>query len=76
MADFKRAALFLKPADEIDEALKLKVLHDYTDANNMVVTVTLYSETEFLECKELFDVILTADTIMLPIAGVEIIKVQ
>ena len=56
--------------------MKLKVLHDYADANNLLVTVNLRSEQEFLESKEAFDLIVTTDTIMLPIAGVEIVRVQ
>ena len=76
MTDFRRCAFFLKASDEAEEAMKLKVLHDYADANNLLVTVTLRSEQEFLESKEAFDLIVTTDTIMLPIAGVEIVRVQ
>ena len=76
MSDFRRCAFFLKASDEVEEAMKLKVLHDYADANNLLVTVTLRSEQEFLESKEAYDLIVTTDTIMLPIAGVEIIRVQ
>jgi len=76
MVDFRRCAFFLKASDEVEEAMKLKVLHDYADANNLLVTVTLRSEQEFLESKEAYDLIVTTDTIMLPIAGVEIIRVQ
>ena len=76
MSDFRRCAFFLKASDEAEEAMKLKVLHDYADANNLLVTVTLRSEQEFLESKEAFDLIVTTDTIMLPIAGVEIVRVQ
>lgn len=76
MSDFRRCAFFLKASDEAEEAMKLKVLHDYADANNLLVTVTLRSEQEFLESKEAYDLIVTTDTIMLPIAGVEIIRVQ
>ena len=76
MADFRRCAFFLKASDEAEEAMKLKVLHDYADANNLLVTVNLRSEQEFLESKEAFDLIVTTDTILLPIAGVEIVRVQ
>ena len=76
MSDFRRCAFFLKASDEAEEAMKLKVLHDYADANNLLVTVTLRSEQEFLESKEAFDLIVTTDTIMLPIAGVGIVRVQ
>jgi len=76
MSDFRRCAFFLKASDEAEEAMKLKVLHDYADANNLLVTVTLRSEQEFLESKEAFDLIVTTDIIMLPIAGVEIVRVQ
>ena len=76
MSDFRRCAFFLKASDEAEEAMKLKVLHDFADANNLLVTVTLRSEQEFLESKEAFDLIVTTDTIMLPIAGVEIVRVQ
>ena len=76
MSDFRRCAFFLKASDEAEEAMKLKVLHDYADANNLLVTVTLRSEQEFLESKEAYDLIVTTDTIMLPIAGVEIVRVQ
>lgn len=76
MSDFRRCAFFLKASDEAEEAMKLKVLHDFADANNLLVTVTLRSEQEFLESKEAFDLIVTMDTIMLPIAGVEIVRVQ
>ena len=76
MSDFRRCAFFLKASDEAEVAMKLKVLHDYADANNLLVTVTLRSEQEFLESKEAYDLIVTTDTIMLPIAGVEIIRVQ
>ena len=76
MTDFRRCAFFLKASDEAEEAMKLKVLHDYADANNLLVTVTLRSEQEFLESKEAFDLIVTTDIIMLPIAGVEIVRVQ
>ena len=76
MSDFRRCAFFLKASDETEESMKLKVLHDYADANNMLVTVTLRSEQEFLNSKEAFDLIVTTDTIMLPIAGVEIVRVQ
>ena len=76
MSDFRRCAFFLKASDEAEEAMKLKVLHDYADANNMLVTVTLRSEQEFLDSKEAYDLIVTTDTIMLPIAGVEIVRVQ
>ena len=76
MSDFRRCAFFLKASDEVEEAMKLKVLHDYADANNLLVTVNLRSEQEFLESKEAFDLIVTTDTIMLPIAGVEIVRVQ
>ena len=76
MTDFRRCAFFLKASDEVEEAMKLKVLHDYADANNLLVTVTLRSEQEFLESKEAYDLIVTTDTIMLPIAGVEIVRVQ
>ena len=76
MSDFKRVALFLKPADEFDESVKLKRLHDYLESHaEYVVTITLKSESEFLEAKENFDIILTTDTIMLPIAGVQIVRV-
>ena len=73
--NFRRCAFFLKASDEVEESKKLKVLHDYADANNLLVTVTLRSEQEFLESKEAFDLIVTTDTIMLPIAGVEIVRV-
>ena len=76
MSDFRRCAFFLKASDEAEEAMKLKVLHDYADANNMLVTVTLRSEQEFLNSKEAYDLIVTTDTIMLPVAGVEIVRVQ
>ena len=76
MTDFRRCAFFLKASDEVEEAMKLKVLHDYADANNLLVTVTLRSEQEFLNSKEAYDLIVTTDTIMLPIAGVEIVRVQ
>ena len=76
MTDFRRCAFFLKAADDVEESMKLKVLHDYADANNMLVTVTLRSEQEFLNSKEAYDLIVTTDTIMLPIAGVEIVRVQ
>ena len=76
MNDFRRCAFFLKASDEAEEAMKLKVLHDYADANNLLVTVTLRSEQEFLNSKEAYDLIVTTDTIMLPIAGVEIVRVQ
>ena len=76
MTDFRRCAFFLKASDEAEEAMKLKVLHDYADANNLLVTVTLRSEQEFLNSKEAYDLIVTTDTIMLPIAGVEIVRVQ
>jgi hypothetical protein len=76
MSDFRRCAFFLKASDEAEEAMKLKVLHDYADANNLLVTVTLRSEQEFLDSKEAYDLIVTTDTIMLPIAGVEIVRVQ
>ena len=76
MSDFRRCAFFLKASDEVEESKKLKVLHDYADANNLLVTVTLRSEQEFLNSKEAFDLIVTTDTIMLPIAGVEIVRVQ
>ena len=75
MNDFRRCAFFLKVSDETEESMKLKVLHDFADANNLLVTVTLRSEQEFLESKEAFDLIVTTDTIMLPIAGVEIVRV-
>lgn len=76
MSDFKRVALFLKPSDEVDEAMKLKRLHDFIEGHSdYVVTITLRSESEFLEAKENFDIILTTDTIYLPIAGIEIIRV-
>lgn len=75
MSDFRRCAFFLKASDEVEEAMKLKVLHDYADANNLLVTVNLRSEQDFLESKEAFDLIVTTDTIMLPIAGVEIVRV-
>lgn len=76
MNNFRRCAFFLKASDEVEESKKLKVLHDYADANNLLVTVTLRSEQEFLNSKESFDLIVTTDTIMLPIAGVEIVRVQ
>lgn len=76
MTDFRRCAFFLKASDSVEESQKLKVLHDFADANNLLVTVTLRSEQDFLESKESYDVIVTTDTIMLPIAGVEIIRVQ
>ena len=76
MNNFRRCAFFLKASDEVEESKKLKVLHDYADANNLLVTVTLRSEQEFLNSKEAFDLIVTTDTIMLPIAGVEIVRVQ
>ena len=76
MNNFRRCAFFLKASDEAEEAMKLKVLHDFADANNLLVTVTLRSEQEFLSSKEAYDLIITTDTIMLPIAGVEIIRVQ
>ena len=76
MNNFRRCAFFLKASDEAEEAMKLKVLHDYADLNNLLVTVTLRSEQEFLNSKEAFDLIVTTDTIMLPIAGVEIVRVQ
>lgn len=76
MTDFRRCAFFLKASDEAEEAMKLKVLHDYADANNLLVTVTLRSEQEFLDSKEAYDLIVTTDTIMLPVAGVEIVRVQ
>lgn len=76
MADFRRCAFFLKVSDEAEEAMKLKVLHDYADANNLLITAVLRSEQDFLESKESYDIIVTTDTIMLPIAGVEIVRVQ
>lgn len=76
MSDFRRCAFFLKTSDSVEESQRLKILHDYADANNLLVTVTLRSEQEFLNSKEAFDLIVTTDTIMLPIAGVEIVRVQ
>ncbi len=76
MADFRRCAFFLKASDEAEEAMKLKVLHDYADANNLLITAVLRSEQDFLESKEAYDLIATTDTIMLPIAGVQIVRVQ
>ena len=77
MSNFRRCAFFLKASDEAEEAMKLKVLHDYADANNLLITAVLRSEQDFLESKESYDVIVTCnDTIMLPITGVEIIRVQ
>ena len=76
MNNFRRCAFFLKASDEVAESVKMKVLHDYADSNNLLVTVTLRSEQEFLNSKESFDLIVTTDTIMLPIAGVEIVRVQ
>lgn len=75
MNDFKRCALFLKANDPFDESIKLKRLHDYADANDYIITITLRSEQEFLSSKEAFDIIITTETIMLPIAGIEIIKI-
>ena len=74
--NFRRCAFFLKASDEVEESKKLKVLHDYADANNLLVTVTLHSEEDFLNSKEAYDVIVSTDSILLPIAGIEIVRVQ
>ena len=76
MSNFRRCAFFLKASDEAEEAMKLKVLHDYADANNLLITAVLRSEQDFLESKESYDVIVSTDSILLPIAGVEIVRVQ
>ena len=75
MDDLKRVALFFKPTDEVDEAIKLKKLHDYVDANGLIPTLTLRSESELLGSTENYEILITADTVMLPIAGIEIIRV-
>lgn len=76
MSDFRRCAFFLKVTDEVTESVKMKVLHDYADENNLLITVTLRGEQEFLLNREDFDLIITTDTIMLPIADIEIVRVQ
>jgi hypothetical protein len=72
---YRRCALYLKPADAADEGFKLKKLHDYADANSLIITVTLYGEADFLACREDFDLVITTETILLPVADIEIIKV-
>ncbi len=74
MNDLKRAALFLRSGD--DEEIRLKRVHDFLENHSeYVVTICLKDESQFLATKENFDVILTTDTIHLPIAGIEIIRV-
>ena len=74
MDNFKRAALFLRPGD--DEEICLKRIHDFLENHSeYVVTICLKDEPQFLATKENFDVIITTDTILLPIAGIEIIRV-
>lgn len=75
MDNCKRAALFLKPTDEVDEAIKLKKLHDYVDANGLIPTITLRSEADLFNSTEDYEILITADSVMLPIAGVQIIRV-
>ena len=72
---YRRCSLYLKPVDSADEGFKMKKLHDYADTNGLIITVTLYGEQDFLDCREDFDIIITTETILLPIADIEIIKV-
>ncbi len=71
-----RAALFIRSKDDEAESARLNKMIEYAANNGFVVTQAFHSEQEFLACREDFDVILCCgDTIMLPIAGIEIINI-
>ena len=71
-----RAALFLRSKNDESEASRLNKMIDYAANNGFVVTQTFHSEEEFLACREDFDIILCCgDSIMLPIAGIEILNI-
>lgn len=71
----KRCVLFYKAGSEEEAAYKEKMLHDYADANGYIITMSLDSEESFLQCREEYDVVLCADTLLLPITNVKIIRI-
>ncbi len=70
----KRVALFCRKGNELEN----KKLHDYADQHNFLIIPIIFNcEQDILDNpKEDYEAILTTDTIMLPIAGIEIIRVS
>lgn len=70
----KRVAIFCRKGNELDS----KKLYDYADKHNFIIIPVMFScEQDILDNpKEEYDAILTTDTILLPIAGIKIIKVS
>ena len=72
--EIKRVALFCRDMDSETN----KILHSYANDNGYVIIPVIFtSEQDILDnAKEDYDAILTTDTILLPIAGIEIIRVM
>ena len=71
----KKAVLFCRGDNELD----LKVLHDYANSHKEYIVLPLLftSEQDILNSDKIeYDVILTTNTIYLPIASIEIINVN
>lgn len=70
----KKVALFCRDMDSETN----KVLHSYANDNGYLIIPVLFTcEQDILDNpKEEYDAILTTDTILLPIAGIEIIRVM
>lgn len=70
----KRVALFCRDM----EAKVNEMLHKYAEEQGyMIIPVMFTSEQDILDnSKEEYEAILTTESIMLPIAGIEIIKVS
>ena len=72
-----RAALFSRSDSESINIDKLYKMQQYCVANEYTITRTFYSETDILNCREDFDVIIcSGEQILLPLAGIRIINIE
>ena len=72
-----RVALFSRSDNESVNIDKLYRMQQYCVANGYTITRTFYSESDILNCREDFDVIVCCgEQILLPLAGIRIINVD
>lgn len=72
-----RVALFSRSDNESVNIDKLYRMQQYCVANGYTITRTFYSESDILNCREDFDVIVCCgEQILLPLSGIRIINVD
>ena len=72
-----RAALFSRSDNESINIDKLYRMQQYCGANEYTITRTFYSETDILNCREDFDVIVCCgEQILLPLADIRIENIE